>query len=92
MSPLLCEVVALYLKTRANSVRWQTTELAKLFHDKLELFQSNDIEILIDALDECSDAKCITWFEGSRDLFKPQKRCRPRSVLDGVAAFIVTSA
>lgn len=67
---LLCEVLALYLEkeTRGNSVRWQTTELADVFHDKLEQFQSNDIEILIDALDECSDAdvfEVVRMFEKS---------------------------
>lgn len=58
---LLCEVLVLYLEkeTRGDSVRWQTTELADVFHDKLEQFQSNDIEILIDALDECSDAEVL---------------------------------
>ncbi|KAI0183818.1 Alpha/Beta hydrolase protein, partial [Xylaria flabelliformis] len=61
-SPLmLCEVLALYLEkeTRGNIVQWQTPELVDVFHDKIKHFRTSDIEILIDALDECSEAEVL---------------------------------
>ncbi|KAI0543744.1 hypothetical protein F4679DRAFT_567608 [Xylaria curta] len=70
-SPLmLCEVLALYLEkeTRGKIVRWQTPELVDVFHDRLKNLQTSSIEILIDALDECSEAevlKVIRRFEES---------------------------
>ena len=62
MAPsILCEFLVLYLEkeARGDSVRWQTTELAEIFHEKLQYLQFDDIEILIDALDECSDAEVL---------------------------------
>ncbi|TRX88913.1 hypothetical protein FHL15_010141 [Xylaria flabelliformis] len=58
---MLCEVLALYLEkeTRGNIVQWQTPELVDVFHDKIEHFRTSDIEILIDALDECSEAEVL---------------------------------
>ncbi|KAI0857314.1 hypothetical protein F4860DRAFT_518034 [Xylaria cubensis] len=61
-SPLmLCEILALYLEkeTRGNIVQWQTPELVDVFHDKIKHFRTSDIEILIDALDECSEAEAL---------------------------------
>ncbi|KAI1178457.1 hypothetical protein F4777DRAFT_537725 [Nemania sp. FL0916] len=52
-----CEVLARHLEKeiRGHTVRWQTTELVEIFHDWIMHLQTHNIEILIDALDECSD-------------------------------------
>lgn len=54
---MLFHVLLLYLEreNRGFAVRWKPGELANIFHRMLEEFQSCGIEILIDALDECSD-------------------------------------
>jgi hypothetical protein len=57
----LYEVLATYLKkeTQNRVTRWHSIELAELFHDKIEQPGMGDIEILIDALDECSDTEVL---------------------------------
>lgn len=56
-----CQVLVHYLEkeSRGCVVKWQPVELANLFHDFIDNCDANSIEILIDALDECSDADVL---------------------------------
>jgi hypothetical protein len=58
----LYEVLATYLNKEAQTlnVRWNSIELAEMFHDKIEQPGMGDVEVLIDALDECSDTEVLS--------------------------------
>lgn len=81
-SPLLmCELLPQFLEkeVRQESARWQTIDLADIFHHSIEQYDANDIEILIDALDECSDtqvAEVVRRFE--RSIQTPRRRTKLR--------------
>ncbi|KAK7890072.1 hypothetical protein LTR67_008537 [Exophiala xenobiotica] len=57
----LCAVLAYYLEkeSRTGIVRWRTEELADFFHKELEQPQKKDVEVFVDALDECSDSEVL---------------------------------
>lgn len=60
-SLIMCSVLAHYLdkERRGTKVRWQVSELANIFHDSIETYDLGDLEILVDALEECSDAEVL---------------------------------
>lgn len=70
---LSCEITTSYLlkESRGRNIQWKTSEIADMFHEKIESYQAKDIEILIDALDECSYTEVlevVRRFERSIDV------------------------
>lgn len=76
-----CVVLAHFLEKESytDNLQWHTTELADLFHAELEQAREHDVEVLVDALDECSDSEVlevIRRFE--RSIQKPRHQGKLR--------------
>ena len=77
----MCQLLPRFLekKARGQVIQWQTVELADIFHYSIEHLINSDVEILIDALDECSDNEVfevVQRFESSVQMMKPDTNLR----------------